>query len=71
METFETNRKLRPTDAAKYLGLSPATLAKWRVIGCGPVFAAAGSAIIYDVSDLDAWVDARKRRSTSDMGGAR
>lgn len=59
--------KLRPKAAAAYLGLSASTLAKMRLRGDGPRYAKAGARIVlYDLSDLENWVEARKRRSTSE-----
>lgn len=54
--------------AAKYLGLSVRTLDRLRVSGGGPTFWKAGSRVLYDQRDLDAWVEGRKRTSTSDKG---
>lgn len=56
--------------AASYLGISTRTLAKLASIGGGPVFAKINARVIYDTRDLDRWVEARKRSSTSDVGGA-
>ena len=53
------------TEAAKRLGLSASTLNKLRLTGGGPRFATLGRAIRYRVPDLDAWVAARLRESTS------
>jgi predicted DNA-binding transcriptional regulator AlpA len=65
------NRKLRATEAADYVRLSASTLAKMRLRGDGPPYSKAGPRIVvYDVVDLDAWLVARRRRSTSDEGGA-
>lgn len=60
--------KLRAPDAAAYVGLSPSTLAKMRLRGDGPVYSKAGPRIvIYDKLDLDAWLSAQRRRSTSEI----
>lgn len=68
----ESNQKLRPDKAAEYLGLSKQTLAKMRCLRSdGPVFSKLGRAVVYAKADLDAWVEARKRCSTSDAGSAR
>lgn len=62
-----TIAKLRAPAAAEYLGLSVSTLAKMRVRGDGPTYAKAGARIVlYDRDDLDRWLNARKRRSTSE-----
>ena len=51
--------------------LTPSTLAKMRIRGDGPPYSKAGPRIvIYAISDLDAWIAGRKRRSTSDTGEA-
>ena len=63
-------RKLRTPDAAEFLGLSASTLSKMRLRGDGPVYAKAGPrVVVYDLADLESWLAARKRRSTSDDGG--
>lgn len=63
------SNKLRAPAAAKYVGLSPSTLAKLRMRGDGPVYSKAGARIVvYDLSDLDAWINSRRRQSTSDTG---
>ena len=62
--------KLRPPAAAEYLGLSVSTLAKMRLRGDGPIYSKAGPrVVVYDLADLESWLTARKRSSTSDTGG--
>jgi len=51
---------------AKVLSVTPNTLAKWRITGEGPVFYRVGRAIRYDPKDVQAWLDSRKVRSTSE-----
>jgi hypothetical protein len=59
--------KLRTPAAAEHLGLAPATLAKLRCVGGGPLFTKLGRAVVYTVDDLEQWVAAQgKRRSTCD-----
>ena len=58
--------RLNTSEAAKYVGLSKSTLDKLRVFGGGPRYIKALSKILYDVADLDAWLNARKRSSTSE-----
>ena len=55
-------------EAAAYVGLSASTLNKLRVFGGGPIFIKLGHRVVYDRADLDAWMNARRRRSTSDDG---
>ena len=57
---------LTPREAAEYLRSSPSTLAKLRVYGGGPHFCRIGKAIRYRRSDLDAFMSARRVRSTSE-----
>ena len=60
-------RVLRTPEAAKYLGLAVSTLEKFRLTGDGPRFVRIGvRAVGYLVEDLDSWLRARVRRSTSD-----
>lgn len=56
--------------AADFLGLSPSTLAKWRVSGRGPSFVKLGSRVAYRTDDLEAWLAAQVRRSTSDSASS-
>ncbi|MCK9378249.1 MAG: helix-turn-helix domain-containing protein [Syntrophobacterales bacterium] len=70
---METEKTLSPEQAGRYLGgdekpLAKKTLDKWRWDGTGPVFIKVGRLIRYRTSDLDAWLAARRRRSTSDPG---
>lgn len=65
---MESRIKLRAPYAAQYVGLSVSTLAKMRLRGDGPQYSKAGPRIvIYDRDDLDAWLDSRRRTSTSDI----
>jgi predicted DNA-binding transcriptional regulator AlpA len=60
---------LRTPAAAAYLALSESTLEKYRVTGQGPIYHKAGPKIvIYRSEDLDEWLNARRRRSTSETG---
>jgi len=58
------------TGAAAYLSVSVRTLQAWRLRGGGPVFLKLGGAVRYRTSDLQAFVAARLRHSTSDRGAA-
>lgn len=62
-------RMLDTSEAAEYLGLSASTLAKMRIAGSGPAFRKIGPRrVVYHPDDLAAWLDASRRRSTSDKG---
>jgi predicted DNA-binding transcriptional regulator AlpA len=52
--------------AARYVGLSPSTLAKMRLSGNSPVFLKLGRRVLYRRIDLDAWLESRVARDTSD-----
>ncbi|MBK7251484.1 MAG: helix-turn-helix domain-containing protein [Gammaproteobacteria bacterium] len=62
----QPSRYLTNDEAADYLRLSPRTLEKQRVIGGGPRFRKFGRRVMYAMSDLDAWADARSFEATSD-----
>lgn len=54
---------LTESDAAEYLGLAPATLARWRSVGTqGPAFRKFGGAVRYAKADLDAYASAAEVR---------
>lgn len=53
-------------EAAKYLGnLKANTLEGWRVRGYGPRYIKIGRLVRYSVDDLNTYIEAQKRRSTS------
>lgn len=58
-------------EAAAYTGLSKSYLDSSRVKGNGPPFIKAGGRVLYSRGDLDDWMLARRRFSTSDKGGER
>lgn len=63
--------KLLTTDeAAAAIGHRRSALEKWRVTGEGPKFVKFGYSVRYDPKDLRDWVEARKRRSTSQRAAA-
>jgi len=57
--------KRSETDTAARMGVRPKTLANWRSLGTGPAFFKLGNRVVYDDADVDAWLAARKRSSTS------
>jgi hypothetical protein len=63
-----TSNLLSQREAALRLGLSPRTLERNRTSGDGPAFVKAGRRVLYRPADLDAWIAARVRTSTSDTG---
>lgn len=55
--------------AADYIGMSAAFLNRHRITGTGPTFIKLGGRVWYLQTDLDAWIDSRRRRSTSEYPG--
>lgn len=60
-------RRLRTMDAAAYCGSTKSTFEKYRLTGEGPVYSKIGRVVVYDLADLNAWLDSKKRRSTSEV----
>ena len=61
---------LTPLQAARILGLSAKTLARYRVKAKGPVFVKLEGRVRYLRKDLDDWAHRRRRASTMDDGTA-
>ncbi|WOH55287.1 helix-turn-helix domain-containing protein [Bradyrhizobium sp. BWC-3-1] len=58
-------------EAAKHVRLSTATLERLRVRGGGPHYITPiPTRVLYDVTDLDAWMWSRRRKSTSETEAA-
>lgn len=53
-------------ETAIYIRHAKQTLSKWRCYGEGPRWVKIGRAALYDHCDVDAWIDERARRSTSE-----
>ena len=66
VEDFVTAAVLPSDEAATYLGITRSTLEKKRVFGTGPVYLRLGRTVRYRQRDLDAWLDGKAVRSTSD-----
>lgn len=60
-------KKLTVREAAEFLRLSKSFLDKRRLDGTGPQYSKLGARVIYDISDLESWVSASKRRHTFDL----
>ncbi|MGL3709339.1 helix-turn-helix transcriptional regulator [Leptospirillum ferriphilum] len=64
---LELKKVLPPNEAGEYLGISPLTLANWRVVGKGPLFVRLSPRKIgYRISDLDKWLSERVFSSTTE-----
>jgi predicted DNA-binding transcriptional regulator AlpA len=59
-------RWMRTEAAADYTGHGKSTLDKLRITGGGPRYVKRGSVVLYDIADLDRWLEERKVRSTSE-----
>jgi excisionase family DNA binding protein len=57
---------LTADEAAKLVGLAPSTLAKLRLSGNGPIYCKLGRRVVYRRDDLEAWLESRVARNTSD-----
>jgi predicted DNA-binding transcriptional regulator AlpA len=65
--TFEGGAILGERELAAKLSLAPATLRNWRVTGLGPRFVRLSArAVRYRGADVETWLSARVRRSTSE-----
>jgi Helix-turn-helix domain len=60
--------KLNQKQAAEHLGIPERSLSSSRVRGGGPPYYKIGQRVVYDSAELDAWLAARRRSSTSDHG---
>lgn len=58
-------RLLSPEQAAEMLGVTKASLARWRCNGVGPVFVKVGAKVGYTEADLAAWVAGNRRQTTA------
>jgi predicted DNA-binding transcriptional regulator AlpA len=59
-------KMLRTAEAAQYCGSSASTLSKLRLFGGGPIFVKIGRRVVYYPEDLDRWLAAHRRSSTSE-----
>jgi len=50
---------------AKTIRISPRTLEKWRVQGRGPAYLKLGARVVYARRDIEQWLEAQRRTSTS------
>ena len=51
------------------IDVSERTLERWRVEGSGPAFVKAGRKVLYRTVDVDDWLAASRRKSTSEQVG--
>jgi hypothetical protein len=65
----ETLGAMRPDAAAAILSISTQRLARMRLEGGGPPYVKIGRSILYRREDLEAWLAAHIRHSTSEIAG--
>lgn len=61
--TAPAREYLRRNEAAEFLAVSPALLRKLARLGTGPAYAKIGTAVLYRVEDLRAWVAAQVKKA--------
>lgn len=59
---------LTEAEAARILKVAGQTLRIWRLKGKGPEFIKLGSAVRYDEAEVTRFIEAGRRRSTSETG---
>ena len=57
---------MRPRATADYMQVSVSKLAKLRMSGKGPRYSKVDRVVVYDETDVDDWLEALKRASTSE-----
>lgn len=69
-ETIDTIKPtlLRSKDVAAWLGVSEATLSRWRTFGGGPAFVNLGGNIRYLPGDVQAYVDENRKGAAHGRG---
>jgi len=63
-----TDRLMTTTECAEYLGCTKRFLEDGRLKGTSPPYCKVGRLVRYRLSDVDAWLAANTRTSTSDPG---
>jgi excisionase family DNA binding protein len=58
--------RLSVKEAAAYVPVAKGTLDKLRILGGGPRFIKIGKKVLYDMTDLDAWIEEHKQANTAD-----
>jgi predicted DNA-binding transcriptional regulator AlpA len=59
-------RNLSVEEAARFVGVSVSVLNKSRVYGGGPRYLKLGRRVLYEVTELEAWLASHRRGSTSE-----
>jgi len=61
---------LNVNEAARRAGVSPSYMNRLRVTGGGPIYQKIGRRVTYSPDDIDVWLDARRRSSTTESFAA-
>jgi hypothetical protein len=61
----ESRLFLTASEVAALLRISPVTLSRWRIEGCGPPFRKFGRRVLYSHGDLLTWAETQRRWNTS------
>ena len=64
-------KRFKPQEAADYIGVSKGYLDRLRTAGGGPRFIKLGKKVLYDIADIDRWIESKKQISTADLPALR
>ena len=64
---YKQSRRLHRKQAANYLGMSLSWLDKARLNGNGPIFISIGGRVVYDLKDLEDFLQSNRHASTSEQ----
>ena len=62
---MEKEEYFNTKEVAKYMKISPRTIERWRTEGQGPEYHKVGRKVIYNVSDINAYLASNKYSHTS------
>lgn len=62
---------LNEFEVAEILGISVATIRRWRLLGQGPQFLKCGAAVRYSVTEVTDWLASRPRGGENSAGAGR
>jgi len=60
MMEADNQKYLNTKELSQYLGVSIATIQRWRGDGVGPVYIKQGTIVRYDICDVEEWIEAHK-----------
>ena len=64
---YKQSRRLHRKQAAVFLGMSLSWLDKARLNGSGPIFISIGGRVVYDLKDLEDFLQSNRHASTSEQ----